>query len=144
MLHNYSLVWNHCIPNYDFCSSRTAGITECFKLCNRLSKTRSLWIVSSYFQDTVAKRTQVSTENKCTDQVRNQDYALSHLQPDTADSKFSNLYRERGERRNRLTSHLLRKEEKLWKETEFLVTSFALPEKQYGLMVPLNTFVCLS
>lgn len=37
----------------------------------------------------------------------------------------------------------------MWKETEFLVTSFellgqALPEEQHGPVVPVNTLVCLS
>lgn len=59
---------------------RTAGITECFKLCNRFSKKGSLGFVSSHFQDIVAKRTQDSTENECKNQIRNHDWATGQLQ----------------------------------------------------------------
>lgn len=129
---------------------RTAGITECFKLCNRFSKKGSLGFVSSHFQDIVAKRTQDSTENKCKNQIRNHDWATGQLQLAISVGTFSTgLLRERGGKEKQVYKSFAQKGRKMCKETEFSMTYFeilykTLPKEQPGPIVLVNTLVCLS
>lgn len=87
---------------------RTAGLTECFKLCNRLRKTGLLGIVTSN------SRTQWQKDSSQLGKLSQRLSQKPRLRHIFQKVKFSpELFRGEVEMRNRFTRHLLRKEEKV-------------------------------